>query len=1020
MKKVLSIVLVSILLIISLPFYSVSLEEKTTENYIYELDEENKIIILKRYIGTDADVVVPAMFMIDGVCYQTMVTSNFSSQTSTFSGTSVHSIIFEDGVKANCMSFMFKSCTELRWINQFPDYDGVWWSSCFNSCYNLIEAPQIPNDIENIRITAFFKNCYRLLGNYRMPDNYDENNAVGVFDGCDKINNETNVVWFGDSITAGTTTQGISFINFLNDRLANAKIANYGVGGHTLSYGYDGGETAISESIINDVGKFGVHEHIDYVFVSAGTNDYAHNSSRRPYGSYRFADIGSPTDKGMNTVSGAVYNLVKIIETKFPNAEIIFTTPISRAKYDVIGSSATDNSERLIFLKDYVDGIKAACTENGVRFIDTYAESGFDAQLDLCDGTGLYETDMTHPTMLGQEKLADFYLEKLVTTFNFIEKPKTGHAYSDWQVLTEPQCTAPGKCMRRCSVCSYCEYQELHSLSHEYADEYTFDILPTCYTDGSKSRHCSRCDSRIDSTVIPATNHIDKCYCYEYKILSEEEKTIEITGYIGKELKVVIPATIDGYTVISIGESTFAENSTIVSVELPNTVKTIGKNAFFLCYNLTKVVLPESLTTIQYGAFSYCAELININFPESLTSIEANAFAYCSSLEEINIPSGINCINKHTFNSCDNLVRVIIPENVEIIDEYAFGYCSSLADIWLPASIDVICKNAFSYSNAFSTVYYAGAKTDWNNITIADNKISNNAQIHYNVPVETIDCHWTEYTIDATCTEDGEFGYECPCGYKTSTSIPSLGHDFMGDWITTIEPTCEDDGLTQTSCLNCGEMEYKTIDAFGHNYVDGTCVNCGEKDPASLNGWILEDDKWAYYENGTKIINKWVKDSVGWCYLGADGYCVTNCWKADSHGWCYLDSNGRMVVNNWVKDNGKWYFMDGNGYMVSNCWKKDSKGWCYLGSSGAMLTNAWVKDSVGWCYVGADGYCVTNCWKADSYGWCYLDANGRVVTNKWIKYGGNWYYLDGNGYMVTGRQKIDGKYYSFAPNGALK
>ena len=62
-----------------------------------------------------------------------------------------------------------------------------------------------------------------------------------------------------------------------------------------------------------------------------------------------------------------------------------------------------------------------------------------------------------------------------------------------------------------------------------------------------------------------------------------------------------------------------------------------------------------------------------------------------------------------------------------------------------------------------------------------------------------------------------------------------------------------------------------------------------------LNGWVAENGKWAYYENGVKATNKWLKDSVGWCYVGEDGYCVTNCWKADSVGWCYLDANGRMT-----------------------------------------------------------------------------------------------------------------------------
>ncbi len=175
------------------------------------------------------------------------------------------------------------------------------------------------------------------------------------------------------------------------------------------------------------------------------------------------------------------------------------------------------------------------------------------------------------------------------------------------------------------------------------------------------------------------------------------------------------------------------------------------------------------------------------------------------------------------------------------------------------------------------------------------------------------------------------------------------------------------------------------------------------------NGWVKEEGKWAFYENGTKVVNKWVKDSQGWCYLGADGYAVTNTWKKDSVGWCYLNGSGSMVKNAWVKDNGKWYYLDQNGYMVTNAWRKDSVGWVYLGSDGAMLTNAWCKDSKGWCYVGADGYAVTNTWKKDSVGWIWLDKNGSMTKNAWIKDNGKWYYLDANGYMVTNAWKKDSK-----------
>jgi len=203
-------------------------------------------------------------------------------------------------------------------------------------------------------------------------------------------------------------------------------------------------------------------------------------------------------------------------------------------------------------------------------------------------------------------------------------------------------------------------------------------------------------------------------------------------------------------------------------------------------------------------------------------------------------------------------------------------------------------------------------------------------------------------------------------------------------------------------------------------------------------GWVEENGKWVYYENGTKLkntwkkdskgwcyldadgymaTNKWIKDSQGWCYVGDNGYCVTNTWKKDSKGWCYLDANGRMATNKWIKDSQGWCYVDGSGYCATNTWKKDSKGWVYLDANGRMVTNKWVKDSKGWCYVGADGYAVTNCWKKDSKGWCYLDENGSMTKNEWVKDGGKWYYLDSNGYMVTGTKKIGGKTYKFNSSG---
>src|SRR5690242_2749344 len=73
---------------------------------------------------------------------------------------------------------------------------------------------------------------------------------------------------------------------------------------------------------------------------------------------------------------------------------------------------------------------------------------------------------------------------------------------------------------------------------------------------------------------------------------------ITITGYFtAAGLDVVIPASIDGYPVTSIGDGAF-QGSSLTSVTIPNSVTNIGDNAFSECTGLTSVTIPNSVTSI--------------------------------------------------------------------------------------------------------------------------------------------------------------------------------------------------------------------------------------------------------------------------------------------------------------------------------------------------------------------------------------------------------------------------------------
>ena len=78
-----------------------------------------------------------------------------------------------------------------------------------------------------------------------------------------------------------------------------------------------------------------------------------------------------------------------------------------------------------------------------------------------------------------------------------------------------------------------------------------------------------------------------------------------VTGYKGTSTLVTIPATLDGYPVVAIGERAF-EGQKIAAVMLPDGLEAIGWFAFYGCEQLIDVSIPTSVTSIGYAVFDGC------------------------------------------------------------------------------------------------------------------------------------------------------------------------------------------------------------------------------------------------------------------------------------------------------------------------------------------------------------------------------------------------------------------------------
>ena len=105
--------------------------------------------------------------------------------------------------------------------------------------------------------------------------------------------------------------------------------------------------------------------------------------------------------------------------------------------------------------------------------------------------------------------------------------------------------------------------------------------------------------------------------------------TATITSYVGREKRVHIPETIDGYKVTAIENRAFANHSDLEIVIIPNGVQSIGWFAFSGCVALTEVSIPSSVSTIGYGAFENCNESLTVKCPaDSYARQYANSYGY--------------------------------------------------------------------------------------------------------------------------------------------------------------------------------------------------------------------------------------------------------------------------------------------------------------------------------------------------------------------------------------------------------
>ena len=189
--------------------------------------------------------------------------------------------------------------------------------------------------------------------------------------------------------------------------------------------------------------------------------------------------------------------------------------------------------------------------------------------------------------------------------------------------------------------------------------------------------------------------------------------------------------------------------STAGDLVIPDTVEgypvtTIGYRAFYECQSLTTVIIPDSVKEIGEYAFFACTSLTSVTIPDSVKEIGERAFVDCTSLTSVTIPGSVKEIGECAFADCKNLTSVTILDGVHEIGYMAFADCKSLTSVTIPSSISDISAEAFDGCTDLTDVYYGGREADFEEVYVGDsNYYLLDATWHYGAKVfnSTDDAH---------------------------------------------------------------------------------------------------------------------------------------------------------------------------------------------------------------------------------------------------------------------------------------
>ena len=362
--------------------------------------------------------------------------------------------------------------------------------------------------------------------------------------------------------------------------------------------------------------------------------------------------------------------------------------------------------------------------------------------------------------------------------------------------------------------------------------------------------------------------------------------------------ELVIPDTIGGYPVTSIGNYAFWVCTGLTSITIPDSVTSIGSYTFSGCTGLTSITIPDSVTSIGSYAFYNCTGLTGITIGNSVTSIGRSEFEGCTGLTSITIPESVTSIGSYAFEGCTGLTGITIGNSVTSIGSHAFYGCTGLTGITIPDSVTGIGDYAFCNCSSLTDVYITDPSA-WCKISFGN---SSSNPVYYADALHIVDKNGNEVTqvvLDDTVTSipDRAFSH---CTGLTSITIPdsvtSIGDDAFYNCSSLTSITLPDSvtSIGWSVFEGCTGLTSITIPDSVTYIGDFAFCDCTGLTSITIGDSVTSIGSYAFY-NCSSLTDVYITDPSAWCKISFGNSYSNPVYYADALH--IVDKNGNEVTH---------------------------------------------------------------------------------------------------------------------------